>query len=170
MTTDVDQVLCIECGQVFDRPRKRGRPWLRCERCRGWPVEPDSDDEPKCGYCRQEFDPSSSTDSEPDVYCSDRCGGLGRVAAEAKGVQAELGESEWWRRLMAMNTHNRDQDNALILFWSEERMATLPTWEEYNAAVDEMRAEMGIPRVHGYPDPAELPPIIYPDDPEDWPK
>ncbi len=166
--------ICGKCGEPFLTLKKRGP--ARCERCistrRARPkhipelaIAPAG--EPVCGYCRQVYEPSSSDDSQPRRYCSSRCGGLGRVAVETKAAQERFGETEWWRRLMAMNEHNREQDNALILFWSEERMAALPTWDEWYAAVNALRTELGIPRVHGYPDPEKLPPIVYPDDLDD---
>jgi len=78
-----------------------------------------------------------------------------------KAAQARLGPDEWWRRVMAINRHNYDQDNALIRRWPVGTFETLPTYDEYHDAVEALRDEMGIPRVHGYPDPAKLPPIIY---------
>ncbi len=72
------------------------------------------------------------------------------------------GPQEAWDRLMAMNKNNREQDYALVPYWTSERLCSGQTHAEWRAEVDAIREEMGIPYVHGYPDPADLPPIVYP--------
>jgi hypothetical protein len=162
--------ICGKCGDPYLTLRRFGPP--RCERCisrrRARPklspalvIAPPG--ERVCGYCQQVYAPSASDDSQPHLYCSARCGYLGRTDAASKAAQERFGEQEWWRRLMAINRHNSEQDNALIPFWGPERLDAGWDWHDWYAAVNDMRDEMGIPRVHGYPDPADLPPIIYPD-------
>jgi hypothetical protein len=168
--------VCGGCGDPYLTLKTRGP--ARCERCisrrRARPkhtpapvIAPTG--ELVCRFCLEVYAPSSSTDSQPRLYCSPDCGWVGRVDVASKAAQDRFGVQEWWRRLMAVNHHNSAQDDALIKRWPEGWVDSLPTHDEYEATVDAMRSEMGIPRVHGYPDPAELPPIIYPDRPKNSP-
>ena len=155
--------ICGKCGDPFLTLKTHGP--ARCERCisrrRARPkhspafvIAPAG--ERVCAYCLGVYAPSASTDSQPPLYCSPECGWLGRVDAAWRDAQDRFGTQEAWRRLMALNRHNSAQNEALMPRW----------WHEWRGTVDAMRSEMGIPGGHGYPDPAELPPIICPDRPK----